>query len=230
MKNLNWLPNSVTLLNLILGFYAIILVFRDQFVTAAFLIFLSMILDGLDGRLARRVTTDNPMGEDLDSLADMISFGVTPALLIYQMHLTGYGVLGVIVAAAFPVCGAVRLARFNALDSGISSDYFTGLPITAGGGFLISLVLAQTAIPSVAYLVIGPLIAYLMVSRIKYPNFKKVTSFQIRFMVIFFGICFALAFSKPSAMLMNMMVGYVSLGLALHLAPAPKLTKLFYTA
>jgi len=230
MKNKAWLPNSVTIMNLILGFYAIILIIQEQFVVAAFLIFIGMILDGIDGRLARKLAGDNPMGKELDSLADLISFGVTPALLMYQMHLTEFGVWGVIVAAAFPVCGAIRLARFNAFDSEAPSDYFTGLPITAGGGILISFVLAGASISALAYIPIVLLVAFLMISTIKYPNFKRITSFQKIFLVGFIGACLVLAINNPSAMLMNMLVGYMCLGLGLRIIPIPKLTKLFYTS
>ncbi len=230
MKNGAWLPNSVTLMNLILGFYAIILIIREQFVIAAFLIFVGMILDGIDGRLARKIAADNPIGKELDSLADLISFGVAPSLLIYQMYLTEYSILGVVVAAIFPVCGAVRLARFNAVDSEDSSNYFTGLPITAGGGILISFVLAGTSLPSLIFIPIVLLVAYLMVSTIKYPNFKKATPFQSKFIISFIGACLLIALSNPSSMLMNMLIGYVCLGLGLHVAPIPKLARLFYTS
>jgi len=230
MKNKTWLPNSVTIVNLILGFYAIILIIQEQFVMAAFLIFLGMILDGIDGRLARKIAVDNPMGKELDSLADLISFGVTPALLMYQMHLIEYGIWGIAVAAAFPVCGAIRLARFNAFDSEAPSNYFTGFPITAGGGILISFVLAGIAIPSMAYIPIVLLVAFLMISTVKYPSFKKITSFQKVFLVGFIGACLVLALNNPSAMLMNMLVGYMCLGLGLRIVPIPKLTKLFYTS
>ncbi|KUO48779.1 MAG: hypothetical protein APF76_18015 [Desulfitibacter sp. BRH_c19] len=230
MKNRAWLPNSVTLLNLILGFYAIILIIREQFVIAAFLIFVGMILDGIDGRLARKIAVDNPIGKELDSLADLISFGVTPSLLIYQMYLTEYSILGVVVAVIFPVCGAVRLARFNAVDSTDSSNYFKGLPITAGGGILISFVLAGASLPSVVFIPIVLLVGYLMISTIKYPNFKKATPFQAKFIIAFIGACLVIALNNPSSMLMNMLVGYVCLGLGLHVSPIPKLARLFYTS
>ena len=230
MKNKAWLPNSVTIINLILGFYAIILVMREQFVLAAFLIFLGMILDGIDGRLARKLAGDNPMGKELDSLADLISFGVAPALLIYQMYLNEFGAFGVIVAAIFPVCGAIRLARFNAFDSEVTSNYFTGLPITAGGGILISFVLAGVNIPSMVFISLMLLVAFLMISTVKYPNFKRATPFQRIFIAGFIGTCLVLALSNPSAMLMNMMVGYMCLGLGLRVVPIPKLVKLFYTS
>lgn len=230
MKNRAWLPNSVTLMNLILGFYAIILIIREQFVIAAFLIFVGMILDGIDGRLARKIAVNNPIGKELDSLADLISFGVTPSLLIYQMYLTEYSILGVVVAVIFPVCGAIRLARFNVVDSEESSNYFTGLPITAGGGILISFVLAGTSFSSGIFIPIVLLVAYLMVSTIKYPNFKKATSFQSKFIIVFIAACLIIALKNPSSMLMNMLVGYVCLGLGLHVAPLPKLARLFYTS
>lgn len=230
MKNKAWLPNFVTLVNLILGFYAIILVIREQYVVSAFIIFICMILDGIDGRIARKVAVSNPIGKDLDSLADLISFGITPAILIYQVYLIEFGILGVVVATVVPVCGAIRLARFNVLDSEESIDYFKGLPITAGGGVLISFVLAGTSLPNELYILIATVTAILMISTIKYPNFKKATPFQLKFVVLYILGTLIATLNNPSSWLMVMLVGYVFLGLALHVSPIPKLTKLFYTS
>lgn len=230
VNNKAWLPNTVTLTNLVLGFYAIILIMREQFVVAAFLVFIGMVLDGIDGRLARKIAGHNPLGKDLDSLADLISFGVTPALLIYQVHLIDFGILGIVAAVIFPVCGAVRLARFNAMDSEQSPDYFCGLPITAGGGVLISFILAGAAFPSGLFIPIMLLVAYLMISTVKYPNFKRATPFQSKFIIVFIAVCLLISLTRPNTMLMNMLIGYVSLGILLRFVPIPKLTRLFYTS
>ena len=230
MSNKAWLPNLVTLTNLVLGFYAIILAVNNRFVEAAIFVFLGMILDGLDGRLARRVAIDSAIGKELDSLADLVSFGVAPALIIYQMHLFDFGILGVIVAALFPVCGAIRLARFNVMDSDEMTNYFSGLPITIAGGLLISFVLAGLVLSSGLFIPVILFVAFLMISPIKYPNFKHATSFQAKFVLVFLSACVLLTINNLSSLLMVMLVGYTCLGVILRFIPIPKVVRLFYTA
>ncbi len=229
MKNKNWLPNSVTLTNLALGFYAIILIFQEYYVVAAFLIFIGMLLDGIDGRLARKIAGDNPLGKELDSLADLISFGVTPALLMYQLYLIEAGVIGILVAVTFLLCAAIRLARYNAIDSEELSDHFCGLPITAAGGVLIAFVLAGVDIAGGFFIPIVLLVAYLMVSTIKYPNFARITPFQIKFIMFLVSLSFLVSLNNLSQMLLLLLIGYITLGIALRLYPVPKITRLFYT-
>ncbi len=229
MGNKAWMPNSVTLFNLVLGFIAIIVIIREEFVIAAFLIFLCMILDGIDGRLARKLATHNPIGKDLDSLADLVSFGVVPALLLYQMYLVDLGAIGISVAALVPVCGAIRLAKFNTMSKKATLDYFSGLPITAAGGVLISFVLAKVTLSSNMVLILLLLMSYLMVSTIKYPNFKRITPFQTKFIVLYLASCFLISIDNLNSILMVILMGYVFLGLFLHIMPIPKLTRLFYT-
>ncbi|RKD22763.1 CDP-diacylglycerol--serine O-phosphatidyltransferase [Ammoniphilus oxalaticus] len=170
------IPNMLTISNLFLGVMAILLAFQDgyQYVEyAAILVILGMALDGLDGRMARLLNAQSEFGKQLDSLSDLVTFGVAPALIIYAAALQELGMLGVISIGVFPICGALRLARFNIQSSG-KTGYFVGLPITAAGGALATLALYHNSFPP-PYLVLTMLmLAYLMVSRVKYPNFKKV--------------------------------------------------------
>jgi CDP-diacylglycerol---serine O-phosphatidyltransferase len=168
------LPNMLTISNLFLGIVAIILAFRgDQYVDyAAITVIVGMLMDGLDGRVARMLNVQSEFGKELDSLSDVITFGVAPAFIMYVVALQDLHLFGIVVTAIFPICGALRLARFN-VQAGVPG-YFVGLPITAAGGVLATLALYHQVF-NVAMLAVGMLLlAFLMVSTIKYPNFKKV--------------------------------------------------------
>lgn len=168
------LPSAFTIGNLFLGIISIILAFNEQFEWAAILVIVGMLLDGLDGRIARALNATSDFGKELDSLSDVISFGVAPAFIMYGTLLHELGWAGMVITGIFPICGALRLARFNVTAS--NPNYFVGLPITAAGGILATLALYHNLIPaSQVFLPLAMLgLSYLMISRIKYPNFKKV--------------------------------------------------------
>lgn len=168
------LPNILTVSNLFLGVLAIILAFQgDQYVDyAAITVIIGMLADGLDGRVARMLNAQSEFGKELDSLSDVITFGVAPAFIMYVVVLQDFNLLGIFVTAIFPICGALRLARFN-VQAGVPG-YFIGLPITAAGGVLATLALYHQVFNPVLLAVSMLLLAFLMVSKVKYPNFKKV--------------------------------------------------------
>ncbi|MDF2682328.1 MAG: pssA [Brevibacillus sp.] len=168
------LPNILTVSNLFLGVLAIILAFRgDEFVDyAAITVIIGMLADGLDGRVARMLNAQSEFGKELDSLSDVITFGVAPAFIMYVVVLNDFNWLGIFITAIFPICGALRLARFN-VQAGVPG-YFIGLPITAAGGVLATLALYHQVFNAVMLAVSMLLLAFLMVSKVKYPNFKKV--------------------------------------------------------
>jgi len=127
-------PNLVTLSNLLLGIMALIYTLNERFTLAAAAILLATVLDRMDGNLARRFGVSSEFGKELDSLADLVSFGVAPAILAYASVLDpALGKAGLIIALTFITCGAIRLARFNVLNI---SDYFVGVPITLAGGLM----------------------------------------------------------------------------------------------
>lgn len=138
------------------------------------MVVIGMVLDGLDGRAARMLKAESEFGKELDSLSDVVTFGVAPALIMYNVILQGMGWVGVGIAALFPVCGALRLARFNVQKK--STKYFVGLPITAAGGVLATMALYKNLFePATVWLPVGMIVlALLMVSTTRYPNFKKV--------------------------------------------------------
>ncbi|HZG14765.1 MAG TPA: CDP-diacylglycerol--serine O-phosphatidyltransferase [Candidatus Bathyarchaeia archaeon] len=168
------LPNMLTVSNLFLGIVAIILAFQgNEYVDyAAITVIIGMLMDGLDGRVARMLNAQSEFGKELDSLSDVITFGVAPAFIMYVVTLQHMAIIGIIITAIFPICGALRLARFN-VQAG-TPGYFIGLPITAAGGVLATLALYHEVFNMILLAVSMLLLSFLMVSSIKYPNFKKV--------------------------------------------------------
>lgn len=174
-------PNLFTTGNLFCGLYAIIAVFGANYVKAALAILVALIFDMLDGSSARWTKTTSQFGIEYDSLADLVSFGVAPGVLIYSWALSGYGVLGLSVVFAFVGCGALRLARYNVMTGVADNRYFTGLPIPAAAAVLASLMLLDhhilrlgREVMPVVILSVTFVLAFLMVSTIKYTKFKGV--------------------------------------------------------
>lgn len=166
------IPSLFTVGNLFLGVLSIILAFNDRANGAALLVIIAMLLDGVDGRVARALNAQSEFGKELDSLSDVISFGVAPAFIMYQAAFTDVNpALAWIVTAIFPICGALRLARFNVIEG--VPGYFIGLPIPAAGGALATLALFNRDLNVYLLLLSTLALSYLMVSSIKYPNFKK---------------------------------------------------------
>ncbi len=166
--NIKFIPSVFTLANLLVGVVSLVFTMENEFQIAAVLILFAMILDGMDGRLARRLDAASPFGKELDSLADLVSFGVSPAILVYAAKLKYFGPSGLIICIAFALCGAIRLARFNVLNI---STYFIGVPITAAGSLVALTVLLGNRLPGMVYPVIMVLLAFFMVSNIKIPKY-----------------------------------------------------------
>lgn len=188
-KSLFILPNLFTLSNLFCGFYATLISAHtrdaDGFYRAALLIVFAMFFDMVDGRVARLTRTQSAIGMQLDSLSDVISFGVAPSVLVYRWSLTALGGAGLAIAFAFTACGAIRLARFNVLSTSTTgapkkpSKYILGLPIPGAAGILVSLVVANHVVEGslpglsvgVALVVVG--LSVLMVSTVRFRSFKE---------------------------------------------------------
>lgn len=174
------LPNLFTTAGLFAGFYAIVAAMKGIFDYAAIAIFVAMVMDALDGRVARLTHTQTAFGGEYDSLSDLAAFGIAPALVIYSWSLMGIGKLGWLAAFIYVAAGALRLARFNTQISMADKRYFQGLPIPAAASVLASMVWLgnQSAIPgtsiSVLVAIITVLIALAMVSNIRYHSFKQV--------------------------------------------------------
>ena len=184
------LPNLFTVSSIFCGFYAMTLCAGEagptQLYQAALAIFFGIFFDGFDGRVARLTKTQSLFGQELDSLADVISFGAAPALLVWKWAFHGMGIVGVLAAFLFAACGALRLARFNVLairsPHGGASNFFVGMPIPFAACGVISMVIAYenarggTLPPEARWPVLGitVFLALLMVSTVRYRTFKDV--------------------------------------------------------
>ncbi|MEL7622864.1 MAG: CDP-diacylglycerol--serine O-phosphatidyltransferase [Clostridiales bacterium] len=163
-----FIPNAVTMINLALGFISLFLTMEGMYHEAAYAIFGAMIMDSMDGRLARRFQVVSEFGKELDSLSDLVSFGIAPALLAYAMKLYHWGHRGLLVAVVFALCGAFRLARFNVINV---KTYFVGVPITFCGPILTLSLLLSKWIDYRVYPVLVIILGYLMVCNLKVPKF-----------------------------------------------------------
>jgi CDP-diacylglycerol--serine O-phosphatidyltransferase len=189
-KTLFLLPNLITLSSIFCGFLSIrqsaAATAGEDFYPAALLIIAAMFFDTLDGRVARMTKTQSAFGLQIDSLADIVSFGVAPSVLVYEWTLHRFDTAGLIVAFLFTACGAIRLARFNVLAMGEGgkpskpSKYIIGLPIPGAAGILVSIVVANHAVAgaiggaeyAAAILGITIVLSLLMVSTIRFRSFK----------------------------------------------------------
>ncbi|MDD2789870.1 MAG: CDP-diacylglycerol--serine O-phosphatidyltransferase [Sulfurimonas sp.] len=172
------LPNFFTAASIFSGVFSMINAINGEFTEAAWLIMLALIFDGLDGRVARLTNTCSKFGIEFDSLADIVAFGVAPALLIYLFIGHEYGRFGVVVSALFVMFGAIRLARFNVMTSHSEPSVFIGIPIPTAAVFISLLVLLFEKYNlkvefSLWILILTILVSLLMVSNIRYPSFKK---------------------------------------------------------
>ncbi|MCK5878756.1 MAG: CDP-diacylglycerol--serine O-phosphatidyltransferase [Holophagae bacterium] len=181
------IPSLFTVSNLFFGFSCMVLAQRGDYRMAGIMIFIAGLMDMLDGRIARLTGTESHFGAELDSIVDMVSFGVAPAFLVYHWAFTGTDLntfpiiprLGWAAAFLFLTCGALRLARFNIQKGKVSSRYFVGLPIPAGAALIASIVLRfpnGVNLPFFSYLVFALVVftALMMVSRARYRSFKDV--------------------------------------------------------
>jgi len=242
------LPNLFTVSSIFLGFYALVLCAGDatpvQLYQAALAIFFAMFFDAFDGRVARMTKTQSDFGVQLDSLADVISFGAAPGLLVYKWALASLGPVGLFVSFAYAACGALRLARFNVLaargDKG-SSAFFVGLPIPLAAGTIVAIVIAHykefgqatSVAERLPIAVVVALLAFLMVSTVRYRTFKDAhvspKSLTIFGFLALTGLAVGWA-TRPSFVLVVYMAAYIALGLVeslfFHVRRIPNLAKL----
>jgi CDP-diacylglycerol---serine O-phosphatidyltransferase len=219
-KGIYILPNLFTSASLFCGFYSIIASFKEYFVPASVAILFSVVFDGLDGRIARLTNTTSKFGAEYDSLADVIAFGIAPALLAYSWSLSIYGKLGWIVAFLFVLCGALRLARYNIQIGLIESNVFNGLPIPAAASVVATTVFffdwtgAEGKFQNVFIMIFIVILSLLMVSSVKYYSFKDMKLLARKPFTIFFWLTVLLIviFNWPEIMFFVIMLGYVISG------------------
>lgn len=177
-KGIYWLPNLLTTAALFCGFYAIIAGFNQEFEQGAIAIFVAMIFDALDGRVARMANATSAFGAEYDSLSDMVSFGVAPAMLMYSWGLHDLGKMGWLMAFVYVAAAGLRLARFNTQVGTADKRYFQGLPSPAAAGVLAACIWMLGSQPvsfMVIWVVAGmtAMAGLLMVSNFRYHSFKE---------------------------------------------------------
>lgn len=213
------LPNMVTIGNLFCGFYSILSTFQKEYKIAAIAIVVAAVFDQLDGRLARLTRATSKFGAELDSLCDAVSFGVAPAMLMYQWALQPFGRLGYMASFLFAACGVLRLARFNVQVGVVEKNYFQGLPIPMAAGIIASAYLAfedmgWIAEGNITLLLVTMLLAIVMVSNFRYRSFKDFDLKQrlpFRYLVGGVSVLFVVAL-RPEVMLFVLFFGYAALG------------------
>ncbi len=215
------LPSLLTTGNLLAGFYSITLTFAGDFWRAAVFILVANLLDVLDGRVARLTRTTSRFGIEYDSLADLVAFGVAPAVLAYRWALGPWGDFGWLAASLYVVCGALRLARFNVQVDSVEKRTFVGLPIPAAADVIASVVLlyyyvggAGATYKRATLLMLIYALAALMVSNIRYFSFKELP-FRRRqaFWILILGVVFVqIAIAMPQVVLFVAAVGYAFSG------------------
>jgi CDP-diacylglycerol--serine O-phosphatidyltransferase len=222
------LPNLFTVSSIFCGFYAMVLASGapgpEQFRSAAWAVFFGIFFDMADGRVARLTKTQSDFGIQLDSLADVITFGAAPAVIVYKWGLARLGFVGALAAFTYVACGAMRLARFNVLAQRGpgAKKFFVGLPIPLAAGLLVSLVMfhqvtyAAQVVREINILVLILVVSYLMVSNIRYRSFKDLKP-SARSLTL--GLAVIAAFTlvaaryEPSFALLALFSAYVALGL-----------------
>ena len=215
-KGIYVLPNLFTLAALFGGFYAIVMAMNNQFDLAAIGVFCAMVLDSLDGRVARMTNTQSAFGEQMDSLADMVSFGAAPALIAYEWSLRGLGRWGWMAAFIYCACAALRLARFNVNTAVVDKRYFQGLPSPAAAALVAGFIWLMTETKVDTASVAWPMFAMClfagltMVTNVPFysfkdVNFKKSVPFIAIFLIV---LIFVAVSSDPPKVLFGLFVIY----------------------
>lgn len=220
------LPNLVTTASLFCGFLGILWSINGQYEQTALAILVSCVLDGLDGKVARLTNTSSDFGVQYDSLADLVAFGVTPAILVYQWELSRLGRLGLMASFLLVACGALRLARFNVLAKTTNKKFFLGLPIPAQACTVATFYMF-TQVPEfarlaeglprlipMACLVLVYVLSFLMVSRVRYASFKEYGLIKAHpfSMMVTAILLFVMVASQPKLLGFIIFAGYIVSG------------------
>lgn len=222
------LPNLFTTAALFAGFYAVLAAMNDQFEKAAIAIFVAMILDGLDGRVARMTNTQTAFGAEYDSLSDMVAFGLAPSLVVYEWALSTLGKFGWLAAFIYTAGAALRLARFNSQIGTADKRFFTGLPSPSAAAIIAGSVWVavdnafDAELLAWPALVLTTAVGLLMVSNIRFYSFKQI---DLKGKVPFFAIVvvmlvFAVILTEPPLVLFVIFLAYTLSGPVLGLRRA----------
>jgi CDP-diacylglycerol--serine O-phosphatidyltransferase len=207
MKAKHLIPNAVTLANIALGFMGMVAAAQHQFERSVVLLFCAALCDLADGKLARALDATSQFGMELDSLSDMVSFGIAPAVLVYLSVLNKLGLAGMAIAVVYPLCGALRLARYNSDTGPLGKVTFLGVPIPIAAGYIWSMVMVRDGLSP--WLIAGGTIgmAVAMVSTLKVPKFRKGEGLPFPMMVVGLGT-FIVFLLKPMALTWHIWNGW----------------------
>ena len=199
-KGIYILPNSLTLCGMFFGFFSILNAIKGNFEFAAWAIFIAGVFDGLDGWVARLTNSTTRFGIELDSLSDLVAFGVAPSVLVYKWSISPFGRIGFAAAFLFTACGALRLARYNVQMGSAESKAFTGMPIPGAAGVLGAMVLFYEKIwhgapAGIFMLILTIFLSILMVSTLRFHglkeiDFKKRKPFSILVVIVVVFVAF----------------------------------------
>ncbi len=216
-KYVNILPSLLTIGNMYCGLLSIVYTMNGDFGPAAWLIILALLFDGSDGHVARLTKSVSNFGKELDSLADVVSFGVAPAVLVYRSVLHDFHHIGIFIVTVYAITGALRLARYNVQPGGTVKS-FTGLPIPGAGCLIASFVLLKLKYDHAFFYnylaLFVVLLAFLMVSTITYPKQElfrvhRTRAFQYIFIVI---LLISLVMMRPTLFVFVFFLGYTTVG------------------
>lgn len=219
MKQIYLLPNLLTTGNLFCGVYAIVLALNGRFLASAWVILAAIFFDFLDGQVARLKKATTRFGLEYDSLADLVSFGLAPIVIVYLGFLKGMGRIGVGLVFIYIACAALRLARFNAQKATLEKVSFIGLPTPAAGGFIASGIIFVSNNSYSAWIHLGPIIvlalSFLMVSAFKYPGLRVLNLWKKRpfLNLVTIILCGSMIFLHLELFLFLCFLGYALIGL-----------------
>ncbi len=220
-KGIYILPNTLTLCGMFCGFYSILAALKGFYIHAAWAILVAIIFDGLDGWVARLTHSTTRFGIELDSLSDLVAFGVAPSVLIYKWSLVSFGRLGWAAAFLFVACGALRLARYNVQMGSAESKAFTGMPIPAAATLIATLLIFYTEIwnrtpgKNIFILLFTFALAVLMVSTLRFHGVKEI-DFRKRkpfWILVAFALALAIIVIQPEIALFVFAMIYLTVGI-----------------
>jgi CDP-diacylglycerol--serine O-phosphatidyltransferase len=220
-KGIYILPNSLTLCGMFFGFFSILASLKGNYLHAAWAILIADIFDGLDGWVARLTHSTTRFGIELDSLSDLVAFGVAPSVMVYKWAIAPFGRIGFAVAFLFTACGALRLARYNVQMGSTESKAFTGMPIPGAATVLATLVIFYYQIwdglpeKNIFILLLTASLAVLMVSTLRFHGLKEIDFGKRKpfWILVAIVMAFAIVVIHPPVALFIIAMVYLSWGI-----------------
>jgi len=220
-KGIYLLPNGLTLCGMFFGFYSILASIKGVYVHASWAIMIAVVFDGLDGWVARLTSSTTRFGIELDSLSDLVAFGIAPSVLVYKWGIAPFGRIGIAAAFLFAACGALRLARYNVQMGSTESKAFTGMPIPGAAMVVATLVLFYHEVwevqpeKNIFILVLVIFLALLMVSTLRFHGLKEIDFGKRKpfWILVAFVVVFGLIVIHPTTAVFVFAMIYLAEGL-----------------